>query len=123
LKVTVIVCLAMVGCASAEPTPLSCCQCDCPATPAAAAPAAPAAVVTPAAKATKAYRAAERTIAPAVTSDAATVAYIKAVEKADRLSRDALRLLVSQDGHPTPAAIGDARKRLDYLIRTLDTPQ
>jgi hypothetical protein len=106
--------------AAAAPPP---CPCVCP--KAAEALSAPAAAPGPTAAttATKNYHAAERNIAPAVTAGTATAAYIKAVDKADRLAREALRQLVAQDGHPTPDAVAGARRSLDDLVHTLETPQ
>ena len=117
----------LAGCAAApqEPpaasTPPPCCPCACP--PAAAAAPAPApAASSPATTATRAYRQTEKTIAPAVTAPDASAAYIRAVDRADRLAREALRLLVSQDGHPTAEAIARAKSTMDDLIATLDAP-
>ena len=117
---------ALAGCAAApqEPPvaagPPPCCPCACP--PAAATPTPAPAASSPATTATRAYRQTEKTIAPAVTAPDASADYIGAVDRADRLARDALRLLVTQDGHPTAEAITDARRTLDDLIRTLDAP-
>jgi hypothetical protein len=129
LKATAAVLLAILaGCTAAPPetpsatAPPPCCPCACPPPAAAAAPT-PAATPSAATAAARAYHATEKSIAPAVTSPAASAAYIRAVDQADKLAREAVRLLVSQDGHPTPDAIAGARRTMDDLIRTLDTPQ
>jgi pyruvate/2-oxoglutarate dehydrogenase complex dihydrolipoamide acyltransferase (E2) component len=127
MKMSVLVVLAvLVGCAPPAPDPVAAAPppappCTCPPV----APAAPAAPVapSPAVRASRAYHDVEKSIAPAVTSPVASAGYIRAVEKADRLAREAQRLLVAQDGHPTTAAIEDARRTVEDLIRTLDTPQ
>jgi len=116
----------LAGCAAApqEPpaaaAPPPCCPCACP--PAATVPAPAPAASSPATTATRAYRQTEKTIAPAVTAPDASAAYIRAVDRADRLAREALRLLVSQDGHPTAEAIARAKQTMDDLIATLDAP-
>jgi hypothetical protein len=119
---------ALAGCAvaPAEAPPVAvaavpppCCACECAKPAAAVVPAAP----SPATRALTDYRETEKTIAPAVTSGTATASYIRDVDRADKLARSALRGLVAQDGHPTPDAIAGARRSLDDLIHTLETPK
>jgi hypothetical protein len=118
--------LLLAACA-AQPPPLAVpppVAAVCPDVPAAAVPAPPAKAATAAATATRAYHKAEAAESRAVTGGAATAAYIGEIRQADRLAREALRLLVAQDGHPTPDAIAGAKRSLDDLVTALEaTPQ
>jgi hypothetical protein len=118
-----VVIAALSGCAAGVPDePLA----VPPMPPAAEACASPvaatvqAATPTPATVATRDYRKAEAKIAPAVTGDGATVGYIKAIDRADKLARAALTTLVGEDGHATTVSIAAARKSLDDLIAALE---
>jgi hypothetical protein len=120
--------LLMAGCATEAPPPPApaVAVAPCPDPVAAAIPAPPtkSAAATPAVTATRAYHGVEATESGAVTKSSATASYIREIRTADRLARDAVRLLVSQDGHPTDKAIATAKSRLDDLVTALEaTPQ
>ena len=126
MKPALMLALALAACA-AEPPPLAVpppVAAACPDVAPPAVPAQPATGPTAAATATKAYHKAEAAESHAVTQTAATAAYIGEIRQADKLAREALRLLVAQDGHPTEAAIASAKRSLDDLVTALEaTPQ
>jgi hypothetical protein len=119
-----VVIAALSGCAAGVPDEPLAVPPIPPAAEACASPVAtagaPAAPSTPATVATRDYRRAEAKIAPAVTGDGATVGYIKAIDRADKLARAALTTLVGEDGHATTVSIAAARKSLDDLIAALE---
>ena len=125
MKPAIMLAFALAACAT-EPPPLvvlppvaAACPDVVPA--AAATPAPPASGTTAAATASKAYHKAEAAESRAVTAHAATANYIGEIRQADALAREALRLLVAQDGHPTEAAIGAAKRSLDDLVTALES--
>ena len=79
-----------------------------------------ASLTTPAAVATRAYRKAEATEGHAISKPNATAASVSRIRIANELQRKALRALVAQDGHPTKAAIDEAKRTLDDLVRALE---
>ena len=127
MKPAIMLAFALAACA-AEPPPLAVpppVAAACPDVVPAAVPPPPATgSPTAAATASKAYHKAEAAESRAVTAHAATANYIGEIRQADALAREALRLLVAQDGHPTEAAIGAAKRSLDDLVTALQaTPQ
>ena len=126
MKPAIMLAFALAACAT-EPPPLAVLPpvaAACPDVMPAAVPAPPATGPTAAATASKAYHKAEAAESRAVTAHAATANYIGEIRQADALAREALRLLVAQDGHPTEAAIGAAKRSLDDLVTALEaTPQ
>jgi hypothetical protein len=79
---------------------------------------------TPATTATREYRETEAKEARAVTKSSATPSSIRAVGNADILARDALIALIKQDGHPTKAAIAQAKRAREALDAAIEaTPK
>lgn len=120
MKVLALVMLLLAGCAQpAKPPEVIVVVVPAPDCPGCKAPARPTKVQASASSLARTYRGLESAIAPAITSPAATVDYIRAVKRADARARDALRVLASQGPKPTPDALTDTSKALDELRAVL----
>ncbi|HXA21257.1 MAG TPA: hypothetical protein VNW90_03080 [Acetobacteraceae bacterium] len=120
-----LVAVVLAGCAT-KPPPTTPIVAEPPETAAAVPTPAdpPTANPAPAADAARAYHRAESGEGRAVTKLGATADSITTIHRANALARKAVADLVAQDGHPTKAAIADAKRTLEDLIHALQaTPQ